>query len=66
MAKTKKVTDQTALVTEGRMAVLLSRWAKAADAQFTVKLAALKVELREEILAELNTKANSTIIIPGR
>lgn len=35
-------------VSEARMAALLSRWARAADASITMKLAELKAELRAE------------------
>jgi hypothetical protein len=53
MPKTRKLTDADKAVTEGRLAVLLSRWAKAADAAMSTKLQAMREELRAEMRAEI-------------
>ena len=46
---TKKMEKGGAVITEARLAVLLSRFAQAADASLNVKME----QMREEILSEL-------------
>lgn len=49
MAKTRRITPGGRVVTEARLALLLSDFARAADASLTVKMETMREELRAEL-----------------
>ena len=51
MSKSKQIPPGGQVVTEARLAVLLSRFARAADASMTVQLNAMEERLRDEFAA---------------